>query len=109
KAQFSSVDSQIWQLLWKWAVRRHPMKGARWVRQKYFHADGNRTWVFAAQNPAGSATSRLRLFCAATVSIVRHVTIRGPANPFDTAWTTYFTRRRTAHDTEWLPGAITGC
>jgi RNA-directed DNA polymerase len=109
KARFSSVDSQIWQLLWKWAVRRHPMKGARWVRTRYFHADGNRTWVFAAKNPVGSSTSRLRLFCAATISIVRHVKIRGPANPFDPAWATYFTRRRTAKDTEWWPGAMAWC
>ncbi len=109
KANFSSIDSQIWRLLWKWAVRRHPMKGAKWVRKKYFCVEGNRTWVFAAENPVGSSTSRLRLFCAATISIVRHVKIRGPANPFDPAWTSYFTQRRTAKDTNCLPGATAWC
>lgn len=29
KCRFSSIDAYIWQLLWKWAMRRHPMKGAR--------------------------------------------------------------------------------
>jgi len=33
---FSSVDSQIWRLLWRWAKRRHPNKGARWIRAQYF-------------------------------------------------------------------------
>ncbi|WP_235007771.1 group II intron maturase-specific domain-containing protein [Caballeronia humi] len=29
KASFSSIDSHIGQLLWKWAGRRHPMNRAR--------------------------------------------------------------------------------
>ena len=31
KATFSTIDSHIWHLLWKWARRRHPTKGARWA------------------------------------------------------------------------------
>ncbi|NMM04621.1 group II intron reverse transcriptase/maturase, partial [Paraburkholderia sp. RP-4-7] len=27
KSHFTSVDAHIWQLLWKWAMRRHPTKG----------------------------------------------------------------------------------
>ena len=109
KACYSSIDSQIWRLLWKWAVRRHPMKGARWVRQKYFHAEGNRSWVFATKLPCDGANQRLRLFRAMTISIVRHVKIRSVANPFDPAWTCYFARRRTAIDTDMLLGATAWC
>ena len=109
KACYSSIDSQIWQLLWKWAVRRHPTKGARWVRQKYFCAEGNRSWVFATKSPFGDANQRLRLFRAMTLSIVRHVKIRSTANPFDPAWTSYFARRRTAMDSEPLLGATAWC
>jgi len=67
KASFSSIDSQIWQLLWKWAVRRHPTKGARWVRNRYFHADGHRSWEFATSGPVSSNAHRLRLFRAMTI------------------------------------------
>lgn len=109
KACYSSIDSQIWQLLWKWAVRRHPTKGARWVRQKYFHVEGNRSWVFATKSPFGGANQRLRLFRAMTISIVRHVKLRSMANPFDPAWTSYFAQRRTAIDTEKLLGATAWC
>jgi len=109
KACYSSVDSQIWRLLWKWAVRRHPMKGARWVRQKYFHVEGNRSWVFATKQPGDGAHQRLRLFRAMTISIKRHVKIRSMATPFDPAWTSYFARRRTAIDTEKLLGAAAWC
>ncbi len=99
KSWFSSIDAQIWRLLWKWAMRRHPTKGAGWVRQKYFHAEGSRNWIFAAETKVNGTTKRLRLFRAMTIPIVRHVKIRSTANPFDPAWTSYFARRRTANDT----------
>jgi RNA-directed DNA polymerase len=98
KSLFSSIDAQIWRLLWKWAMRRHPKKGAGWVRQKYFHTEGHQNWVFAAETKVGGVVQRLRLFRATTIPIVRHVKIRSLANPFDPAWSSYFARRRTTTD-----------
>lgn len=95
KSHFTSVDAHIWRLLWKWAMRRHPTKGAGWVKNKYFRVEGNRTWVFTARSQTHGVT---RLFRAATVPIVRHVKIRGQANPFDPTWSSYFARRRAATD-----------
>ena len=103
KSRFSSIDAQIWRLLWKWAMRRHPSKGAGWVRQKYFHSEGNRNWVFAAETKVNGSTERLRLFRAETIPIVRHVKIRGMANPFDPEWSYYFARRRAAKDGDYYP------
>lgn len=98
KSRFSSIDAQIWQLIWKWAMRRHPTKGAGWVKQKYFQAEGARNWVFATKTKIEGSTQRFWLFRAATVPIVRHVKIRSAANPFDPAWSSYFARRRAATD-----------
>jgi RNA-directed DNA polymerase len=95
KAHFTSIDAHIWQLLWKWALRRHPTKGTGWVKHKYFHVEGHRTWAFTARTKDRGVT---RLFRAAMVPIVRHVQICGQANPFDPAWSPYFARRRTATD-----------
>ncbi|WP_240746154.1 group II intron maturase-specific domain-containing protein [Cupriavidus oxalaticus] len=71
KASFSFIDSHIWHLLWKWARRRHPNKGARWVRRSYFQADGHRSWDFATKGSADSGTSGFRLFRAMTIPITR--------------------------------------
>ena len=109
KASFSSIDSHIWQLLWKWAKRRHPTKGARWVRNRYFRVDGHRSWDFATKGLADGSTSGFRLFRAMTIPITRHVKIRGLANPFDQVWTAYFARRRTAKRPVKLFGAIPWC
>lgn len=96
KRTYSRVDALIWQMLWQWATRRHPTKGARWVRARYFHRNGSRTWVF------GAATGRryqngkpimVNLFRAADTPIRRHVLIRSDANPFDPAWANYVETR----------------
>lgn len=47
KVTFSRVDSMVWSMLWRWAVRRHPNKGRRWVKKKYFKSQGTRNWVFS--------------------------------------------------------------
>ena len=96
KALFSSIDARIWHLLWTWAKRRHPAKGADWVRRKYFHSKGSQHWVFAAETEIDGQRRQLRLFCASTIPIVRHVKIRSLANPFDTQWSPYFARRHAA-------------
>src|SRR5712692_3030690 len=49
KDTFSKVDHAIFELLWQWAKRRHPKKGSRWVKDKYFHVIGKRKWVFSGE------------------------------------------------------------
>jgi len=31
---FSLLDNKVFKLLWKWAKRRHPNKGNRWINNK---------------------------------------------------------------------------
>jgi len=45
KKTFSTIDSQLWHKLWRWAVRRHPKKTKKWIMKKYFTTTG-RKWVF---------------------------------------------------------------
>lgn len=33
---FSRLDHIVWELLWQWAKRRHPVKGHRWIIQRYW-------------------------------------------------------------------------
>ena len=36
KQALSYVSCEIWKMLWKWCLRRHPNKGKTWVLRKYF-------------------------------------------------------------------------
>jgi len=93
---FSRMDFEIWRKLWWWSCRRHPNKNVAWVKNRYYHAIGERAWRFAAhtntQNPLGKlAWKQLRY--AGSTPIQRHRKIKGEANPFDLRWRSYFTQR----------------
>jgi RNA-directed DNA polymerase len=91
---FDSVDHAIHHAVWRWAKRRHPNKGARWVKARYFTRVGNRDWIFTGQrNPKDGKPRSLRLVKATDTPIERHVKVEGRANPFDPDWETYFERR----------------
>lgn len=109
KATFSSIDSHIWHMLFKWALRRHTTKGARWVLQRYFRTKRNRSWVFATKSSADGLTGSDEIFRAATVAIRRYVKIPGASNPFDPEWTAYLARRQAAKRSVNLFGATLWC
>ena len=91
---FDKVEHEIWRKLWQWSRRRHPNKGKRWIKDKYFPREGTRKWVFAAserdKGTDGCAQAATRV---GRTKIVRYVQIRAEANPFDPNWEPYFEQR----------------
>jgi RNA-directed DNA polymerase len=72
KETFSLCDHLLFEQLWRWARRRHPSKGKRWVRHRYWTED----WRFRA--PTGNVLGRHD-----TTRIQYHVKVRGSASPYD--------------------------
>ena len=94
KKTFARVDHHVWSMLWRWAVRRHPRKGARWVKEKYFKSRGPRNWAFTATEKQEDGTNRERILLKESdTPIQRHVKIRADANPHDPQWEQYFESR----------------
>ena len=84
KETFARVDANVWSLLWRWAVRRHPNKGACRVKEKYFKTRGTRNWVFVAKEEKEDGTQReLTLLKESDTPIQRHIKIKSHANPHD--------------------------
>ena len=81
---FAHLDYVLYELLWRWAKRRHPHKGQWWISTKYWHRKGNRNWVFC--------TEEKELIRVDHTSIVRHIKVREKANPF--LDTEYFKERK---------------
>ncbi len=71
---FGKLDHIVWNMLWKWAKRRHPEKGHQWTAKRYWHIEGNRKWVFK------TGKNRLKQF--SDTKIRRHTQVRLDANPF---------------------------
>lgn len=91
---FSKVDSEIFRMLWKWALRRHRGRGKRWIKEKYFIKHGSRIWTFSGVGVKANGTVICpKLTYASDVKIKRHVKVRGQANPFDPQWEEYFEKR----------------
>ncbi len=95
KKTFSCMSKEIWKMLWKWCLRRHPNKGKRWVARKYFGTRAGARWRFHAK--VGDTT--LYLYDVAAVKIVRHVKVRANASPDDPALQDYWTARKRSHNT----------
>lgn len=94
KKTFNRIDSNVWSMLWQWAVRRHPNKGARWVKEHYFKTRGTRAWVFAATEEKEDGAKRERILLAESdTPIQRHIKIKADANPHDPQWEQYFESR----------------
>ena len=94
KKTFARVDDGIWSMLWRWAVRRHPNRETRWVKDKYFKSKGLRNWVFAAtEKEEDGAQREFTLLQESATPIQRHVKIKADANPHDPQWEQYFESR----------------
>ena len=105
---FESVDHAIFQALWRWAKRRHPNKGLRWVKARYFHSIGDRNWVFSGEvrAPKGKRQA-VHLFRAHRLPITRHTKIKGEANPYNPQWELYCEKRLARKMTDSLEGRKT--
>jgi len=74
KEVFSNLDHRMWNMLWRWAKRRHPNKPNTWIAKKYWHGEGTRNWVFSTKK------NRLKLF--SDTKIVRHTDLKLDKNPY---------------------------
>jgi RNA-directed DNA polymerase len=91
KKAYQSLDHHLWQHLYKWARRRHPKKGRRWVTARYFgpfHPTRRNRWVY------GDRETGAYLHQYAWTPIVRHVPVIGRHSPDDPALAQYWADRR---------------
>jgi len=80
KKIYSELDDLVYQKLRAWAKRRHSNKKGHWVKNKYWHSNGDKNWVFATKN--GGQTS-IRLLRHDDTPIVRHVKVKGSSSLYD--------------------------
>jgi RNA-directed DNA polymerase len=86
---FTKCDDVLYHQLIRWINRRHPQKGSRWKRNKYWRIKENRHWVFAT--PEGAEIRKHEWS-----HIRRHIKVRGNASPYD-GNLLYWTQRLKTH------------
>jgi RNA-directed DNA polymerase len=109
---FGDLDSYLWRLTWKWAVRSHANKPKSWIFARYFgkfNKARQDRWVFGDRQ-GGSYMHRF-----AWTTIVRHQTVWQRASPDDPELAEYWARRRSrsilpiSNTHRWLLAAQDGC
>jgi len=89
------MDHESFKMQWRWAKRRHPEKGAKWIKAKYFKTRGRWNWIFAGRGMDDRGIFRdAALMLCDEVKIRRHKKVKMGANPFDPAWDAYFENRQ---------------
>lgn len=71
---FAHIDFVLFNLLYRWAKRRHPKKGKWFVTTKYWRKIDNRSWVFATDETA--------LLRVDHIPIVRHIKVQMNVNSY---------------------------
>jgi RNA-directed DNA polymerase len=98
KETFSYISHQVWQYLWRWCKRRHPEKGKKWVRERYFYTIKGNRWTFACNNCDRRGKNRLiSLYPIASTAIERPIKVKGAASPDDPTLKDYWEKRHQKH------------
>ncbi len=82
---FAKMDHLIHHAVWQWATRRHPTKGRRWIKRRYYRRNVSRDWLFG--------TESLSLVRLSTIKVGGYTKVRSDANPYDPADEDYFDER----------------
>jgi RNA-directed DNA polymerase len=81
---FEKVRHAQWQMLWRWARRRHPNKSSRWAKARYFKSDGY--WTFHEK--------KAELVKPDKIPITRFIKVVGRNSPYDPALKEYWMKRK---------------
>lgn len=92
---FRRLEWLLFDKLWAWAKRRHPLKSKSWVANKYWHTDekpNGRRWDFLELKDGRYA----RLHQHTDTKITRHTKVRPEESPYSGNWT-YWSLRTQKH------------
>ena len=88
------VDHYVHIIIGRWAIRRHPQKGAAWIRDRYWHSTGEGR-VFT--------DGEYTLITASGHGHRPHTPVRMGSDPYSDPW--YFREREGSNsgatETEW--------
>jgi RNA-directed DNA polymerase len=100
---FCSVDTYVFEQLWRMLRKRHPRKSKRWLFKEYW-TNTERKHIFAVKSMTCKGILKTyQVLRVASIGIKRHIKIKAAANPYDTAFSEYFWQRRNNKASRILP------
>jgi RNA-directed DNA polymerase len=107
KETFSYISHRVWQYLWRWALRRHPNKSKKWVKNRYFKRYKGIDWTFMCQGTGRKGKDKTYiLYDISKTPIIRHVKVKGLASPDDPTLREYWHNRSIKNGkSHWAKGS----
>ena len=107
KETFTYISYRVWQYLWRWCKRRHPMKRKKWIADRYFRTINGVCWQFSCEIEGRRGNRELfTLFDITKHPIVRHIKVKGTASPFDAELKDYWEERsKKLGKSRWAKGS----
>ena len=111
---FQKVRHLLWWKLWKWGRYRHPNKGLKWLKNRYWNTVKGDNWVFSSREE----NNLFELIRHTNIKTsIGHIKVRGYTSPFDgnlIYWSTRMGKhpempRRTASLLKKQKGKCTHC
>lgn len=107
KKTFNYINHRVTMYLYRWAKRRHPNKGKKWVKNRYFHRVEDNEWTFACYGT--DSRGRNKFYSLTNISktpIIRHVKVTGNYSPDDPELKKYWeTRNQKQGKLYWAKGS----
>ena len=95
KDTFNTIRHEIFQIIWRFLKRRHPLKGEKWIYNQYCtKVDGDKYVFFANYKTRKNNTAKILMVnIAKDIPITRHIKIKGNASPLDPELRKYWEER----------------
>ena len=110
KRAMSYFDDQIRRELWRWAKKRHrtPIKGAEWVKKKYYRTNqGVKGCFFAKVQDRHGKPKYIHITKASAIPIQRHTKVKDKSSPDDPKLDKYWKDRKTKYGKAyWSEGKL---
>ena len=97
KQTFNYVDYMVWEKFFRFLIRRHPNKGKKWIKRKYYTSlEGNNWTAFTDFQDRSGKTKRMHLIAISKyIPIIRHIKVKGTNSPCDPELQAYWSKRTT--------------
>ncbi|MDJ0616036.1 MAG: group II intron reverse transcriptase/maturase [Calothrix sp. MO_192.B10] len=79
---FRQIDDWLYHRYWRWCKRKHPNRGAKYLKRKYFEYGKNGNWVLTSKE-------KDELFYVTShrdTAISRHIKVQQDKSPYDGDW-----------------------
>ena len=78
---FQKLNYLVWNRLWRWGKRRHPNKGKKWVKKRYWKTIKNDNWVFASSREGKNPFQLLKH--TELPAGIKYAKVKGAISPYN--------------------------